>query len=111
MEYVLLHRIGQELRNSVNVAVQRVRGGHNPHRPVKVSSDECVAGWIAGDVEGRSRVGVGCEWRSDTLLGGQQAGEVRVDLADLAVGTWNRALRRSWAGREGRLRSGRSRRR
>src|SRR5206468_10200435 len=55
-------------------------------RAVEVARDGGGTVRVAIEVDGRGRVGVDREGGGDVLLGGEQAGQVGVDLADLAVG-------------------------
>jgi len=95
-----LDRVGQIPRQCVGVPGHRVDRGQLPGRAFERAADCGVAGRVPGDIDVRRRVGVHLERGCDPLLGGEQASQVAVQLADLAV----RARRRDavTVGRAGR---------
>ena len=83
-----LHGVGEELSDGVRVAGDGVDGCERAHVVLERPRDRGVTSGVAGDVDRGRVVGVDLECSCVATLGGQQPGEVGVDLADLAVRAW-----------------------
>src|SRR5207249_2798298 len=93
-----LDRVGQVLGNAVGIAGVRVHRSQVADRTVKGAGNGGIPGRVAVDVDNRRRVGMHRERGGDVLLGSQQAGQVSVDLAYLAVGAWHSHAIAVWRG-------------
>ena len=78
----LLGRIGHELHDGLVLPGVRVRRRGTSDRALERPRGRRVGGRPAVEVEVRRRVGVHLERRGRLLLGGEQAADVRVDLAE-----------------------------